>query len=682
MAPDTPLMVWHPGERDSWLSRAAALDHGREEPDWAGLATRAGRLSDLTPPQVAWLLSRGPSAAASRLLPSPLPVWQTQRIDLVRVAVARFELDALSLALQEAEANADGLGFVLLPFRAPEVAVLVAGWLRNLGSSRLFARLWLRRHAETAVRTLEPLAHGKPGRPRQNAEDALEYLSAAVLPESLLPPAMVAALGSEGRLPRWARSVRGTLTDDEATRLIRLLTRSRLAEAPEPAPGDPTVPVVVESSAAVQPLVAAAGPELERMVARCERASLAAFGRALLRAWLDDKMPAAESWVLLAQAHIGDDATMDELAPLIRSWPPKSRYARAIDGYAVLATVGSDAALRHLLAIAANMSGGAMNDRADDYLRQAAARRGLSPTQLADRLASTHGLDAGLTIDYGGRVFAVDTDEHLTPFATDSDGRRMARPPKPGAKDTNPDAYKQFQQLTKELRATAVAHTVRFEQDMLTRRLRPARDLHEVLLPHPILGPLARRLLWGERDRAFRVAEDGSFADVRDVSTTVHPDAQIAVVHPADLGADLAGWSQLLLDYEVLQPFPQVHRPVAVLTEGERAATSLAGFGPVATGRVDALLNGRRWHGNAYQTASNRHTQLAHPLPGGRSLLIELSPGVPTVVRDPDQPQWITEIWADDAWSSHWQLARRTPLGDCDPAALSELLVALFALKE
>ncbi|WP_433219684.1 DUF4132 domain-containing protein [Dactylosporangium sp. CS-047395] len=682
MAPDTPLMVWLPGERESWLSRAAALDHGREQPDWAAAATRAGRFADLTPPQVAWLLSRGPEAVARRLLPTDLPVWQPQRIDLVRVAVARFGPDALPLALEEAGANADGLGFVLLPFRAPEAAMLVAGWLRNLGSSRLFARLWLRRHAETAVRALTPVAQGKPGRPRQHADDALGYLSVAVPPDSLLPPAMVAALGSEGRLPRWARSVPAPVADEEAARLIRLLTRSRLADPPEPAPGDAGVPVVVESSAAVQPLVAPAGPELERAVARWERTTVAAFGRSLLRAWLDDKMPAAESWVLLAQAHIGDDATMDELAPLIRSWPPKSRYARAIDGYAVLATAGTDTALRHLLAITANMSGGPMNDRANDYLRQAAARRGLSPAQLADRLTVTHGLDAGLTLDYGPRVFTVDIDEHLTPFVVDRDGRRMARPPKPGAKDSNPDAYKQFQQLAKDLRATVVAQTARFERDMLTRRPRPARDLHDVLLPHPILGPLARRLLWGDGDRAFRIAEDGSFADARDASTTVHPDAQIVIVHPAELGAELAGWSQLLLDYEVLQPFPQVHRPVVMLTEAERGATSLAGFGPVPTGRLDALLNGRRWHGNAHQLSSNRHTQLAHPLPGGRSLLVELSPGVPTSVRDPDEEQWITEIWADDEWSSHWQLARRTPLGACDPAALSELLVALYALKE
>ncbi|WP_229071024.1 hypothetical protein [Actinoplanes sp. DH11] len=171
---------------------------------------------------------------------------------------------------------------------------------------------------------------------------------------------------------------------------------------------------------------------------------MAAFGRALLDAWIADGMPPAESWVVPAQAHVGDDTTMDRLAPLVRSWPAKGRYARAADGFAVLATSGGDVALRHLLSIEEGMSGGPTNERAADYLRQAAARRGLSVAQLADRLASTHGLDAGLTLDYGSRVFRVGTDEHLTPYVVGAGGRRLARPPKPGVKDTRPEAYQWF----------------------------------------------------------------------------------------------------------------------------------------------------------------------------------------------------------------------------------------------
>ncbi|MEU4419690.1 DUF4132 domain-containing protein [Actinoplanes sp. NPDC024001] len=706
--PDPTVMAWQDGERELWLSRAAALDHGREQPDWGLAVARADRLINLTPPQVAWLFAKGPEAAARALIDTPALLRQRQRIDILRVAVARFELDALPLALSEAGENADHLGVLLLPFRGPEPAVLIAGWLRHLGSARRWARLWLERHAEAAARALVPAAAGRPGRARQQARDALRHL-AAVGHGSLIEAYGVSAssvpswfsnaaqAARKAKAPAWSRPEQlppiglaggGTLPADEVARLLDGLTRSTLEEAPEPAPGDPappgsSLPLVVESSAAAQPMVAAPGPEAEKLIAECDRESLARFGRALLDGWLAEEMPASEAWVVLAQAHIGDDATMDQLAPLVRSWPPRSRYARAIDGHAVLATVGTDVALRHLLAIEANMSGGAMNERALVYLTQAAARRGLSVTQLADRLAITHGLDHGVTLDYGPRAFAVAADEHLVPYAVGADGRRLARPPKPGVKDTNPDAYQQFLRLKKDLRATAAAQIARLERDMLAHRHRPARDLPDVLLPHPILGPIARRLLWGEYDRenrlvrALRIAEDGSFADVHDSTATVDADAPLGIVHPAELGGDLDAWTQLVADYEILQPFPQVLRPAVTLTEEERAATSLPGFGPVPPDRILDLVRGR-WQGNAYDNPNRLHTQLTRELPGGLTLVAEVDPGVPasTYLTQVDD-QRITEIWVDDTWSDHWQAARRIPFGACDAAALSEVLVEL-----
>ncbi|WP_433794759.1 DUF4132 domain-containing protein [Actinoplanes sp. CA-252034] len=481
----------------------------------------------------------------------------------------------------------------------------------------------------------------------------------------------------------------GVLSGDETAAVVEALTRSCPADPPEPAPGDPDRPrpVVVESSAATQPLVAALDDRAARLLAGCDRESLAAFGRALLDAWLADGMPAAESWALVAQAHVGDDATMDQLGPLVRSWPAKSRYARAIDGFAVLATVGSDVSLRHLLAIEANMSGGSTNDRAADYLTQAAALRGLSVTQLADRLAITHGLDTGLAVDYGPRRFPVVVDEHLTAHVAGPDGRILTRPPKPGVKDTDAGAYQWFLQFKKDLRATAAAQTARLEREMHTHRTRPARDLAGVLLPHPILGPIARRLLWGEYDtanrlvRALRVAEDGSLADVHDTTVAVSGNTPLGIVHPAELGDELAGWAQIITDYEILQPFAQVNRPAVALTAEQRVATGLAGFGPVAPDAIEGLLRGR-WHGNGYETSNSTHTQLRHGMPGGLTLLAELDPGVPTsAYPTPAGEQRITEIWVDDTWSDHWQRERRTPMGAADPAALSELLVELYALS-
>jgi hypothetical protein len=737
---DEPVLVWQDGEHDRWAARAAALDHGREQPDWPKAVTSASRLSDLAPAQISWLIAKGPDGPARALIADPPMLRHRQRIDLGRVAVARFELDALPFALSEAGESADPLGLLVLPFRAPDVAVLVAGWLRHLGSARLWARLWLGRHPEAAARALIPAAAGRPGRARQNAGDALRFLTAAghgpiirktaegygqgalaVVTDLLgpdttdmpadgprpageqlqlvppMPPARPQPVRKAKapqwlhpeRLPELRRADGGVMRAAEAAAVAGALMRSRLADPPEPPPGDPDrpggLPLIVESSAATQPLVAPLDEQAQQLLAGVDRRSLAEFGRALLDEWLADGMPVPEVPVLLAQAHVGDDTTMEQLGPLVRSWPAKSRYARAADGFAVLATVGSDVSLRHLLAIEANMSGGSTNDRALDYLTQAAARRGLSVTQLADRLAITHGLDRGVTVDYGTRSFPVVVDEHLTAHVTGPDRRVLARPPKPGVKDTAPGAYQWFLQFKKDLRATAAAQTARLERDMHRHRLRPARDLPGVLLPHPILGPIARRLLWGEYDTAnrlvwaLRVAEDGSLADVHDTTVTVDGGTPLGIVHPAELGDELAGWAQIIADYEILQPFPQVDRPAVALTAEQRATTGLPGFGPVPPDAIETLLRGR-WQGNGYENPDSRHTQLRHTLPGGLTLLVELHPGVPTsTYLTPATDQRITEIWADHTWSDHWQSVRRTPMGVCDPAALSELLVELYA---
>ena len=104
-------------------------------------------------------------------------------------------------------------------------------------------------------------------------------------------------------------------------------------------------------------------------------------------------------------------------------------------------------------------------------------------------------------------------------------------------------------------------------------------------MKHPdagaLRGHLARRLVWGwfPEDRLmtpFRVCEDGSLASVRDDSMPLPEDAQVLIPHPVELGhEETLAWSQLLSDYQILQPFPQVGREVYLPTEQERTALFL-----------------------------------------------------------------------------------------------------------
>ena len=118
-------------------------------------------------------------------------------------------------------------------------------------------------------------------------------------------------------------------------------------------------------------------------------------------------------------------------------------------------------------------------------------------------------------------------------------------------------------------------------------------------LPTVVLrNPVAQRLLWrveigrlavlkgllSQTEIVFRVAEDGSFADIHDDAIpgglderhTLFMGAEdfrtVRLVHPLDLPtADLEQWQQLFHDYEILQAFPQLHRPIHRHTPQERA---------------------------------------------------------------------------------------------------------------
>ena len=79
---------------------------------------------------------------------------------------------------------------------------------------------------------------------------------------------------------------------------------------------------------------------------------------------------------------------------------------------------------------------------------------------------------------------------------------------------------------------------------------------------------------------AFRIAEDGTLADVADEHFEFGPDmaagrgGAIGVVHPVQLAAELPRWAEICHDYEIIQPFPQVGRPVFALTEPRNASST------------------------------------------------------------------------------------------------------------
>ncbi|MEV6332383.1 DUF4132 domain-containing protein [Streptomyces sp. NPDC051909] len=114
------------------------------------------------------------------------------------------------------------------------------------------------------------------------------------------------------------------------------------------------------------------------------------------------------------------------------------------------------------------------------------------------------------------------------------------------------------------------AQSARLERLFLSRRTWPLSVWRERYADHPLLGTLARRLLWSIDGRAFGYA-DGQWCTLDNSPPQVTPDAHVELWHPITQGAgDVLAWRNWLQRHGITQPFKQAHREVYRLTNAER----------------------------------------------------------------------------------------------------------------
>ncbi|NJP97645.1 DUF4132 domain-containing protein [Nonomuraea sp. FMUSA5-5] len=635
---DAPVLAWAPGERDNWRSslEGGAWDRIYNE-TWEevarGITDESGRrhhrYNEIT------LFVSGPERLAAPLIEKWRPIDQWGAGDWLPPVIARFELAALPLALDLARSNPATAGHVLLPFAAPEIAVLMADWLSRLKSARAIALAWLNRHPARAARALVPVALGKPGVPRRQAEQALTALAGAGHHD-------VVTRAAAGYGPAAEAAVTDLLAADPLDALparlpalpdwtqVALLTPIHLRGDKGALPAE-AVRNVMTMLAISKPGLPYAGLALVKEA--CDGRSLAEFAWALFQRWQAAGYPAKESWVMDALGLLGDDETVRRLTPLIKTWPRDGGHARAVAALDLLASIGSDVALMHLHGIAEKVKFSGLRSRARQKMDEVAAELGLTPQELADRLVPDFGLspDGSMTLDYGRRSFVVGFDEQLKPYVTDAAGKRLKNLPKPGANDDPelaPAAHQRFTGLKKDVRAVASDNIRRLEQAMVTRRRWSGAEFGRLLVGHPLLWHIVRRLVWGIYDPSgeltgtLRVAEDRSFADVEDDPLPLPADALVGVAHPLELGESLAAWSEVFADYEILQPFPQLGRETY---ENDPALIAEIEAAKIPAGAVIGLER-RGWRRGAPQDAGIQYW-IERDVPGGRTVTIGFEPG-------------------------------------------------------
>lgn len=696
-APAICRIVWQPGEQEAFDQGKQKTFDAAWEPILKEIEERGVSRWDH---QVRGALLHAPEAEARRALAFLRSGFgQMDQVYAFGPLLVRFGTDAIEPILyQGSDRSLVHRGAVLQPIVELRVARLMAQWLQRLDGGRPLARAWLARHGEDAAVLLIPDAVGAEKQLRPLAEAALRYLAgpnvgievasiaereygadAALEVKSIvetdpleLIPGRAPKLADwlrEAHLPQILRHGRKQALPEESVRHV--LTMLMLSRPGEPYAG------------------------LDALVQVADPASLCAFGHALFAAWRARDYAPKEAWILYAQSLLGDASTVRRLVPLITGWPRENGYHRATLGLEVLADFGTEQALLHLYRISRSATGGSLVGRAEEKIGHLAAARGLTPAEFIDRLIPDLGLDAqrGVWLEYGPRRFRVELDELGGYSLVDERGEvhETLPEPQPGRDDRElaEAAQERLSGLIEDAKLVRAHAAERLESAMSMSRAFSVPELR-MLLTHPLVGTMARGLVWmseesgAEAGTAFRIAEDGGSADVQDRSYELPEQAAtVRIAHPVQLRADLAAWAELFADYEIIQPFAQLGRPVYMLDGPEQAGAPFTRCqdAPTSVAKVSELLE-RGWQRERPLRHGPREF-LFRPTPDGRWLTLALKPDIP-YSSEPDAVSRVDTVSVQD--SPHVDRSDRgltpSPLHDLDPITVSELIGDLNRLVD
>lgn len=103
-------------------------------------------------------------------------------------------------------------------------------------------------------------------------------------------------------------------------------------------------------------------------------------------------------------------------------------------------------------------------------------------------------------------------------------------------------------------------------------------DLHRCWFEHPLVFPLAQRLIWrfeGKKGVQEGLWEESGFTDSKGKPLgTIAPDARVSLWHPAHSPGTVDAWRRRWLEVGIEQPIRQAFREVYLVTDAERSEGS------------------------------------------------------------------------------------------------------------
>ncbi len=155
-----------------------------------------------------------------------------------------------------------------------------------------------------------------------------------------------------------------------------------------------------------------------------------------------------------------------------------------------------------------------------------------------------------------------------------ADGKQHKTVPA-AVKSEHADALHRLQKTLKDIDTLMPSVRQRIEQLFLSERRWSLLDFRSRFLDHPVVGVVARRLIWNlEVDHAPTPVfwHEGRFVDASDQTIERFDEqATVSIWHPMQsAAADVLRWRRWLETKQISQPFKQAHREIYILTDAER----------------------------------------------------------------------------------------------------------------
>ncbi|MDH5600563.1 MAG: DUF4132 domain-containing protein, partial [Gammaproteobacteria bacterium] len=155
-----------------------------------------------------------------------------------------------------------------------------------------------------------------------------------------------------------------------------------------------------------------------------------------------------------------------------------------------------------------------------------------------------------------------------------ADGKKQKSVPK-AVKENYAEELKELKTAAKDIQKMLPAQRQRLDNLFLQQREWKFAGWKQNYLDHPLVGYLARRLIWKFSNagvNTLAIWHDDKLVSINDDVPGINQEAStVSLWHPIESEIDeIKLWREWLENHEVIQPFKQAHREIYLLTDAER----------------------------------------------------------------------------------------------------------------